>query len=175
MEAHHSIKLVSLKGIMLEEHQKVKGRAAKSEEQLYPKLPQCFSPSEINSYPEASPAPFPSHAYSCRYALAYQPRTLASSPDLSHFWQSEGVKEGLWAFSYPCFTGHQPSPGGVGSRQGRCSGWRTKASCGARRADARVSSSLRQCCGMSWWGMLMGDRVGEAVAVKHVKHVTDIW
>lgn len=176
MEAPDSIKLVSLKTLMLEKHQKVKGRPAKSE-QLHSKLPQSFSPSVINSYPEAFPVPSLSHAYQCRCLLVYQPRTLASSLDLSHFWWSENVRDpfgkGLWAFSYHCFI-HvlSQAPGGISCWQGRCSGGTPKASCGVRRTDAGVSSTLGQCWGMAWWGMLMGDRGGEAAAVEHV---TDMW
>lgn len=49
----------------------------------------------INSYSEASPVPSPSHAYPCTCPLLYQPRTLAGSLDLSHFWQSEDVRDPL--------------------------------------------------------------------------------
>lgn len=105
MKALHSIKLVSLKGVMLEKHQNVKGRTAKSE-QLYLKLPQCFSPSVINSYPEASPVPSPSHAYPCRCPWYTSPELCQL--DLSHFCQSEDVRDPLGKGCEPLITTASP-------------------------------------------------------------------
>ena len=112
---------------------------AKSEQQLCPKLPQCFSPSVNNSSPETSPAP----SLSCGHPVGVPWRTSPSAklsrfaPFLTIGRHKRSSWEGPRAFSYRCFThalGHPMAglapgregtvAGGQGQLGSRGSGWR---------------------------------------------------
>jgi len=137
---------------------------AKSEEQLCPKPPQCFSPSAKNSSPEASTASSPSRGH--HVSVPGVPAPLPSSLDLPHFWQTEGIRDSLGKGCEPSGTaashaaGH-PVVGLAPGREGTAAGGQGQLGSRASRRRAVVLAPA-----LLWDVMVRGGRGGKAPAVK---------